>query len=454
MSWNWRHRFPFVDRRVGLLGNAKRLVRESPNGIGCRLFGRSVPVRRLVRFFRIREHLEWLVPNRLSEKRLHDGMTNLDADHSQTDPTDPATDADAKGFGTVANRVAGWTNNLLATSIVILIAVTLGLGALKMWGDKDDAADSAGTSEASQSRLWETEEWVSFGRGDRATERREFGGSSDQAVDLIIERGLELAAELDVNRLPPPVSSELAFLASIKELPPRRKTDSGLASYLLDGPIPMVVTIATFDNERSIRDGQPNDLESDRRVVSWGLALPFSVSVHGGDTASGGPEADIENPEAGKPDVGNDRAAEVSALTRWTLFAFRSPTSQSEVSRLPGQLRLPPGSIETLSIASGAGMSDTGTTSTGETSEAGSGRADRSQSKRIVGFLSSDSLNANQAHFDHQFENDAWRGERWQSIGRGFSRRMQHDDFGNIEIQLDDSRGDAVVGLIILTSPN
>lgn len=333
------------------------------------------------------------------------------------------------GFGKVANRVAGWTNNLIATAIIVLIGLTLGIGALQMWGVGSAKPKPKPKSETSINGI-NPGEWVAFGWQDRQIERRELLGTVDDAAAALIERGLWIAQQSDHQSLPEPTDQERQFLASIVDVEPDQSSEEGIQSYVLDGPVPMVVTIVEIDNKASLQSGQPNDSDISRRVLSWGLAMP--VNLH--------------RSESQRRDPGG-----------WTLFAFRQDQQAAEALRLPGDLKLPPGSVETLSIATMSqpnsdvaaqleGGSDESSASSANSGEVGEGG--------VVSFVAKMGLERCQAHFDNEFDHGRWDGGDWRAMGRGVGRRVFHSKYGQLEIQLDNSRADQVIGIILLTPPS
>ncbi len=192
----------------------------------------------------------------------------------------------------LARRIVGWTNNLLASALVIALALTFGLRALGLWSDVRPEArtpfvplpSSIAASGGSRSLV----EW-SLGSWSGRWRRDEFVGSrasllDRMAIDLesILRQG-ETSGSFDT-----PASVRLLDRLA-PEQAVRSVGDSGEV-HVIAGPVPLGAAIR-------------RDPSGTRRIVAWGIAMP-------GETIS-----DVDrNPDA--PPVPEPDPATASLETR------------------------------------------------------------------------------------------------------------------------------------------
>lgn len=176
----------------------------------------------------------------------------------------------------LARRIVGWTNNLLASALVVALALTFGLRALGLWSDVRPEPRTPlvplPSSIGSSDRTSSLAEW-SLGSWSGRWRRDEFVGSRDSLLD-------RMAIDLEAILRQGETNGSFDTPASVRlldrlapEAAVRSVGDSGEV-HVIAGPVPLGAAIR-------------RDASGTRRIVAWGIAMP-------GETL-----ADVdENPDA------------------------------------------------------------------------------------------------------------------------------------------------------------
>ncbi len=209
---------------------------------------------------------------------------------------DSADEPKPTGYGLLAGRMWSWGTNLLATALILLLAVTFGRQALELWyadSATPDVASSFGSSTGDDAL------------GDPAAVHSLAFGELEMAFQSSTLQGDKAAAFAELRRLTRAVLSkneyadrlsgpaEERLLAGLRNVQPIEEEPGRWQIFQRDGPLLMVVGVAPL----AAGAGSPPPREvagSNRRVVSWGLAAPAApgwwtlMTCVPGDPAIGG----------------------------------------------------------------------------------------------------------------------------------------------------------------------
>ncbi|MCA9105642.1 MAG: hypothetical protein KDA83_09470 [Planctomycetales bacterium] len=224
----------------------------------------------------------------------------------------------------------GWTNNLLASAIVLLIALTFGWQAVKSWHFTDGgepfatpmtpAVDDAATH------------WT-LGRGNGSWSREEIDGTRLQVRQAVIGR---LAKLLDhpESLVGFETDGSAKLLESLLRRPPQWESAGGMV-YWQEGPIPLALAAT-----------KPTSTQP-ARVVAWALALPGPVeNLEPRD--SGADEATAPNVPIPEPETATGSAAPGTEPRRlWAVTICRNVSSGGAE---PTSFELPPGLELTFAV--------------------------------------------------------------------------------------------------------
>lgn len=204
---------------------------------------------------------------------------------SSPSSSDPAK-AD-KPLATLAHRIVGLSNNLLASGLVLLLLATIGWQTLRMW--------RAAAPPPQLNRPLPDLIEPSFFAGDKniPIQRDGVTGTIETATQALITScsQVELAeSRIEDLRNQPPKESESAFLASLDRRQPALRLPNGIEVFTVVGPIPMAVAVysglagsnvppsdATEPNPTvGAASNDSNSPSSLRRIpVCWAFAVPL-----------------------------------------------------------------------------------------------------------------------------------------------------------------------------------
>lgn len=278
----------------------------------------------------------------------------------------------------LGQRIWGWTNNLLASAIVLLIAVTFGWQAINSWHSVRPEAESAEDSSSNQSTPDSAIAWT-FGFGSGRWSREELQATRSQAHKQLVERlsRVVLAANESTTFFASAQTDEL--LKTLVKRAPQWESEEGVV-YLQDGPIPLALAA-----RRAPRASAESDEASALQVLAWGLALP--------GPAPGEPEAaSSDNAGADEllPEPDPETSPELAAIEKERLWVLTLC-----------QLAAAPGSVSNVQLPSGVELTFA---------------VDNPQGGRMIGFRSTLDAQALQASFDqfvqvHRQTTLGWRVE-------------------------------------------
>jgi len=231
-------------------------------------------------------------------------------------PHDRQVVADPASFRTIAKRIGNLATNLLVTGVILIVGIALAREVVSWWrsdssfgrvspitavvGDHVPAASAA-------------RQLLEFGDFPFVLNRQEFVGD----VTEVLEK-LRTACRKAIDSSQPLMhefgAAEQRMLDAAKRLPPVEKQANRWSIHQIETPLPMVVGVRSFD---------PQVATADRRVVSWGLAVPDATPA--GERQS-----------------------------QWTLFTY---SSDSTAETTPEKLiwPAPPGGQRTLSLRTDRG---------------------------------------------------------------------------------------------------
>ncbi len=185
----------------------------------------------------------------------------------QSDPiSERLSPADESGTPPIslAKRITNWTNNFLATSVVIVVALACGTQLVSLWAETD-------TMENSQPPVvlaaWPTMESCALEFGSRPYQlsRANISGDRSETIRFLIDR-----CKRAMDRTPNPVggigTAESKMIASSASLKPIESKPGKWRLFQVDDPsgesLPMVI---------GIRDDCPGTATS--RMVVWGIGM-------------------------------------------------------------------------------------------------------------------------------------------------------------------------------------
>lgn len=174
------------------------------------------------------------------------------------------------GYASLSRRISGWTTNLLATAIVVLIVVLFGRQLVALWRPPQSFQTPQAENQLAAFDDPFTPLQLEFGNSPMVLHRQPFLGDQDAAL-----RQLCQACAEQLEKLPWPASktvpaAEAALLARVTKRPPLKLVPPDGALYQLDDSMPFVV--GTKKGAGGLPNGSVGNLAE--RVVTWGIAVP------------------------------------------------------------------------------------------------------------------------------------------------------------------------------------
>lgn len=170
-----------------------------------------------------------------------------------------------------ASRLIGFTNNLLATSIVIVVALAVGNQLISLWGRED----AANVNASSMTTAWPAIEScaIEFGNRPYSMTRQRINGNADRAVQYLSEKCQSILRS-EPDPIGPTGEAESRMITDAETLTPLATDEGKWRLFQVKNPggesLPMVV---------GLRDNcESNSTEGSSRLVTWGIAMPLGES--------------------------------------------------------------------------------------------------------------------------------------------------------------------------------
>ncbi len=296
---------------------------------------------------------------------------------------------DPPSFPIVAKRIGNFATNLLVTGVILIVGIALAREVSSWWrGDSSssEVPPIAAVVGAHGPAANDASQLLEFGDFPFVLNRQEFVGDVTQVLAQLRTAGrkaIDSAQPLKHEFGP----AELRMLDAAKRLAPVEEQANHWWIYQIDTPLPMVVGVRSFDRQVATPE---------RRVVSWGLAVPDATPA-------------------------GERQSE------WTLFTY---SSDSTAETMPERsIRpAPPGGQRTLSL-----------------------RTDRGGT--IVGYAGSGTVESWTRFYNDLFaESPSQLDDDWQVDFGSWRRRFARAGTETVDVVIRLDGGDTLHSLVI-TSP-
>ncbi|MDA1051536.1 MAG: hypothetical protein O3C40_13790 [Planctomycetota bacterium] len=308
----------------------------------------------------------------------------------QTPAHDRKALANAAGFPSIAKRIGNLATNLLVTGVIVIVGIAFGREVVSWWRGDSSANDVSPLAAVVGDHVppaTAARQLLEFGDCPFVLNRQEFVGD----VTKVLEQ-LRAASRKAIDSSEPLARdfgpAEQRMLDAANRLVPVEEQANRWSIYQIEVPLPMVL---------GVRSSDPHVATPDRRVVSWGLAVP-------------------EATPAGEPQ------------SEWTLFTYSSDaTAETTPERLIRPA--PPGGRRTLSL-----------------------RTDRGGN--MVGYAGIGTVESWTRFYDELFAAASpRRGNDWQVDFGSWRRRFVSagDEVVDVVIHLD---GEETIRSLVITSPN
>lgn len=186
-----------------------------------------------------------------------------------SDPGEPSPGTSVKR--SLGARITGWTNNLLATSVVLIVALTVGTQLVSLWDT--DASSNSDTTPSFQTS-WPTMEScaIEFGNHPYTLSREPVHGSAQEVVSLLTQKCTDV-----LNSSPTPSQpvgqSERRMIEESRHLKPLAEERGRWRLFQSKDPqgrdLPMVI---------GIRDDCGSKSSPHSRLVTWGIGIASTES--------------------------------------------------------------------------------------------------------------------------------------------------------------------------------
>ena len=173
----------------------------------------------------------------------------------------------APGFGLLAQRIARWTTNLLATALVIVGCVVLGRHYLDWSGDP--AAPSAALVSADSTIIHA--DLLEFGDEEFSLTRRIVTGSRAGAMKSLRSVCRETVADAPTAK---ETETERLLLAQLVGRRPREQQPGAWEIFEFAGAFPLVLVVRPASPEKNPSSKQKGVAQARRRMVAWGMVTP------------------------------------------------------------------------------------------------------------------------------------------------------------------------------------
>ena len=261
------------------------------------------------------------------------GRTGLPA------PAEPAS------FAAVARKLSRWTTNLLATALVLVLALGVGRQLVGWWRFEPGAAAAGGGPEEDSS-LGANEAWLpntlAFGDSPYVIERREGHGDRAAAIEQLLAACREVASQAAVP-LVAPGETESQLLAATAALEPLA-TSGTTRYYGLGVGIPLVVGIAPAA-------GEPPDVSPPHQAPQ--PQQPAESLARTSPPVAAEPAPAMLGASRNRVVVWGLAAA--AAAQDWSLYIFRQSARSASAQAQTPDVPLPPDCQRTLALGDARG---------------------------------------------------------------------------------------------------
>lgn len=188
--------------------------------------------------------------------------------------TECRVNSERRGWPLAAQRLAGWTSNLLVLAVVSVVGLTFGRQLTSWWAVDSHRSPETVTGAARTLPLEplggeQILHQLEFGNLPLRLGRQTLSGTKDAAFTAL--RGqCRAAAERGVGATRDPGPEERKMLQGITGLAPVDEAAGVWKMYQVDGPLPLVVVT----DSRGAPAGGDEAETPPARVLAWGLALP------------------------------------------------------------------------------------------------------------------------------------------------------------------------------------
>lgn len=180
-------------------------------------------------------------------------------------PTQEESENSQAQSASLGRKVVGWTNNLLATAVILLVVLTFGFQTIQWWYPKAPVSEKDPSPILGHSALQ-----LDFGDLGGRWKRTEFAGTAQELLAEMISLTRREMTSGGVEFCLPESASWASLSAHLQQQTAAWSDEQGHRIYLQDGPIPLAVACRVAVDEIA-----PSDTEADRLLVGcWTLALP------------------------------------------------------------------------------------------------------------------------------------------------------------------------------------
>ena len=178
-------------------------------------------------------------------------------------------------FSSLGKTITNWTSNLVATAIVVVIALTFGSQLVSSWVPRGSLTEA---SEFEISQTWPTLQACSLEFGDspfRLT-REAFAGSESDVISFLQNRCRE-ELENDAQPVGEIGQRESKMISHSVDRTPIEQVEGKWRIFLgpkLDESQPLPIAIGIRDNCRSYSATATEPGKSESRLVVWAMAMP------------------------------------------------------------------------------------------------------------------------------------------------------------------------------------
>ncbi len=299
-------------------------------------------------------------------------------------------------YSSVAKRIFEWTNNGIATAVILLVALVGGRQLISLWqtGDADLSRSAAPIM------AWPTFEScaIEFSNQPYQLKRLHLRMSSEALLAELI-RQCEIVLEESPQPANSPTTSESSMLTGLREVLPQKSRPGHWRIFCGEDAAPIANTATPNPGDSTqfnsgtprlplaigIRDNCSGDYPS--RMVVWAIATQDATN----DSGSYSTKDRVNDRESG-----------------WTIFVCQSTIESSQSGESRNSVPLPPASRRTLAVTDPAGG-------------------------QLIGFSGGDLPTARQFFSNYAIKH-RWRVDPdWQNVGESWQVCFHTDALHNLQ---------------------
>jgi hypothetical protein len=167
----------------------------------------------------------------------------------------------------LGRRMVGWTNNLLATAVILLVVLTFGFQTIQSWYPK---APESGAVLSTSPILDDSAFQLDFGDVGGRWKRADFVGTDPELFTEMISLTRREIASGNLDFRAQETASWAALSDHLQRQTAAWSDDQGHRIYVQDGPIPLAVACLLASDRATPPDSEPRSL----LMGCWTLALP------------------------------------------------------------------------------------------------------------------------------------------------------------------------------------